>query len=73
MSKGKIWGGRIMSGLPALMLLVDGVTKIFKPAPVVEGTVKLGYSESVIVPLGIVLFMLAFVHVGGALYYSFMK
>ncbi len=55
MSKGRLWGGRIMSGLPALFLLADGVAKLFKPAAVVEGTVKLGYSESVIVPLGIVL------------------
>ena len=54
-SKGKLWAGRIMSWLPALFLLVDGIMKLFKPAPVVEATVKLGYSESVIVPLGIVL------------------
>ena len=44
-----------MSFLPALFLLVDAVAKLFKPAPVVEGTVKMGFSESVIVPLGIVL------------------
>src|SRR5688500_19006294 len=50
-----VWAGRIVSWLPALFLLLDGVAKLFKPAPVVEGTVKLGYSESVIVPLGIVL------------------
>ena len=43
-----------MSGLPALFLLFDGIAKLFKPAFVVEGTVKLGYSESVIIPLGIV-------------------
>ena len=54
-SKGKLWGGRIMSWLPALFLLVDGVMKLFKPAVVVEATVKLGYAENVIVPLGIVL------------------
>jgi hypothetical protein len=54
-SKGALWGGRIMSWLPALFLLVDGIMKLFKPAAVVEATVKLGYSESVIVPLGIVL------------------
>ena len=54
-SKGRLWAGRIMSWLPALFLLVDGVMKLFKPAVVVEATVKLGYSESVIVPLGIVL------------------
>ena len=54
-SKGMLWGGRIMSGLPALFLLVDAFFKFIKPAAVVEGTVKLGYSESVILPLGIVL------------------
>ena len=54
-SKGKLWGGRIMSWLPALFLLVDGVMKLFKPAVVVEATVKLGYPENVILPIGIVL------------------
>jgi hypothetical protein len=50
-----VWAARIVSWLPALMLLLDGVAKLFKPAPVIEGTVKLGYSESAIIPLGIVL------------------
>jgi hypothetical protein len=50
-----VWAGRIVSWLPALFLLLDGAAKLFKPAPVIEGTVKLGYSESVIIPLGIVL------------------
>ena len=54
-SKGRLWAGRIVGGLPALFLLVDAVMKFIKPAPVVDGTVKLGYSESVILPLGIVL------------------
>ena len=54
-SKTRLWAGRIISALPALFLLVDAVMKLIKPAPVVEATVKLGYSESVIVPLGIVL------------------
>jgi DoxX-like family len=54
-SKGRLWAGRIISILPALFLLVDAVGKLIKPAPVVEATVKLGYSENVIVPLGIVL------------------
>ena len=54
-SKGALWGGRIMSWLPALFLLLDGVMKLFKPAFVVTETVRLGYSESTIVPLGIVL------------------
>ena len=54
-SKRRLWTGRIMSALPALFLLVDGVGKLVKPAPVVEGTVQLGYPESVLVGLGIVL------------------
>jgi DoxX-like family len=54
-SKKRLWTGRIMTGFAALFLFADGVAKLFKPAPVVEGTVTLGYPESVIVPLGIVL------------------
>lgn len=54
-SNGRLWGGRIMSWLPALFLLVDGVMKLFKPAVVVEATVKLGYPENTILPIGIVL------------------
>ena len=54
-SNARLWGGRIASGIPALFLLVDGAMKLAKPTVVVETTVQLGYPESVIVPLGIVL------------------
>ena len=54
-SKGRLWAGRIISALPALFLIVDGVMKLVKPAIVVETTVHLGYSESTIAPIGIVL------------------
>lgn len=50
-----LWAGRIMSAVPALFLLVDGVMKLMKPAVVVQATVQLGYPESVILGLGIVL------------------
>jgi hypothetical protein len=50
-----LWAGWIMSGLPALFLLVDAIMKLVKPVPVVEATVRLGYPEGAIVPLGIVL------------------
>ena len=49
------WTGYVMTILPALFLLVDGVMKLFKPGLVVDATTKLGYQESVIVPIGIVL------------------
>jgi len=55
MSKKTLWAGRILSALPALFLLVDAIMKLVKPAPVVTATVALGYPESVIRPLGIVL------------------
>ena len=54
-SKKMLWAGRIISALPALFLLLDGIMKLVKPAPVVEATVRLGYPESVILGLGIVL------------------
>lgn len=54
-SKKMLWAGRIMSALPVLFLLMDGVMKLIKPAPVVEATVGLGYPEAAILPLGIVL------------------
>jgi hypothetical protein len=44
-----------MSILVVLFFLLDGVMKLFKLAPVIEATEKLGYQQSVIVPLGIVL------------------
>jgi len=50
-----LWTGRVMSTLPALFLLFDGAMKLVKPAPVVEATVELGFPESALVPLGIVL------------------
>jgi len=47
--------GYVLSTLPILFLLMDGIMKLFKPSFVVNGTVEIGYKESVIVPLGIVL------------------
>lgn len=55
MSRGTIWTGRVLSGLSALFLMVDGAMKLFKPAVVVQGTVQLGFPESSIIPIGIVL------------------
>lgn len=54
-SKGQLWAGRIASTLSVLFLLMDGVMKLVKPPFVVDATVQLGYPESVIFGLGIVL------------------
>lgn len=50
-----IWSGRVVSVVPAMLLLLDAIMKLFKPAFVVEATAKLGYAERVIPGLGIVL------------------
>ncbi len=60
--KGKRWAGYILSGLPALFLIMDAVGKLFKPDAVVKGTVELGYPESVIVPLGILLLVCTIIY-----------
>ena len=54
-SKKMVWAGRIVSGLPVLFLLLDGVMKLIKPAPVVQTTTQLGYMESSIVGMGVAL------------------
>jgi DoxX-like family len=54
-SKNRIRAGHIISALPVLFLLFDGVTKLLKPPFVVEPTVRLGYPESVIIGLGFTL------------------
>ena len=62
-SKGKLWTGRIMSALPVLFLLMDGVMKLMKPEFVVKATVQLGYPESVIFPLGIIVLVCVILYV----------
>jgi hypothetical protein len=54
-SRGMLWAGWITSALPVLFLLLDGVMKLVKPDIVVKTTIQLGYPESVIPALGIVL------------------
>jgi DoxX-like protein len=54
-SSASLWSGRIISALAVIFLLLDGVVKLIKPVFVVDATVRLGYPESVIVGLGIVL------------------
>src|SRR5437660_11857062 len=54
-SKKMLWTGRVMSAIPTLFLLLDGIMKLVKPTSVVEATAQLGYPESVILGLGILL------------------
>lgn len=53
--KAASWVGHFVSAPAALFLLVDGAMKLAAPAPVVEATISLGFSESVIPALGVLL------------------
>jgi DoxX-like family len=54
-SKKLVWTGRVLSGFAVLFLLWDGAMKLCKPAIVVEATRQLGYPESDIVGIGVLL------------------
>lgn len=47
--------GWVLSGLVILLLLADSVGKLLKPEQVVKATLEMGYPESVLTSLGIVL------------------
>jgi len=53
-SPGRLWAGRIAGGLTILFLLFDAIIKVLTLPPAVEGTVRLGYPESVVFGIGIV-------------------
>ena len=60
--KKRPWAGIVISAIPTLFLLMDAVGKLVKPEPVVTGTVELGYPETVILPLGIVLLICTIIY-----------
>jgi hypothetical protein len=56
-SKGRLWTGRIISGLVVLFLLFDSITKVMKVRAVIEASAQLGYPVNAIVTIGIILFV----------------
>ena len=52
---GHVWSGRILTGIAVAFLTFDAAGKLFRVAPVIEGTVKLGYPESAVFPIGLLL------------------
>jgi hypothetical protein len=54
-SKGRLWTGRIISGLVVLFLLFDSITKVMKVRAVIEASAQLGYPVNAIVTIGIIL------------------
>jgi hypothetical protein len=63
-SRAALWAGRLLTALPVLFLLFDGVAKVMKVAPVLEACARLEVPERVIPGLGAVL-------IAGTLIYAF--
>lgn len=53
--RGMVWTGRAISGFVSVFLLFDGVARLVRFEPYVEGTVKFGYPEHLASPIGLVL------------------
>lgn len=53
-SKAALWSGRVISVLPVLLILFGSVMKLMKTAAVVEGFVRAGLPERLIIPVGII-------------------
>lgn len=62
-SKGMLWTGRVISGLVVLFMLFDSITKIIKIPQVIDATVKVGFSASTVVPIGITLLVCVILYV----------
>ncbi len=48
----RIWAGRIISALPALLMLFGGILKLAKPPSVLQGFAQYGFPERLVVPVG---------------------
>ncbi|HEX3532691.1 MAG TPA: DoxX family protein [Gemmatimonadaceae bacterium] len=59
----KIWAGRIISGLVALFLIFDGVTKVMVIKPVVDGMHQLGYPLPLAPVIGTILLICVVIYV----------
>jgi hypothetical protein len=59
----KTWTARVLTSLFMLFLLIDGAGKVLRLAPYVEGTARVGYPASCLIPLGLVLVACAILYV----------
>jgi uncharacterized membrane protein len=51
-SKGMLWTGRVISALVVLFMLFDCITKIIKLPQVIDASVKMGFTVSIVVGIG---------------------
>lgn len=51
-SRGMLWTGRVISGLVVLFMLFDCITKIIRLPQVIDASVKMGFTVSMVVGVG---------------------
>lgn len=61
--RGMVLTGRVISGFAALFLLADGVLRLARFAPYVEGTVQFGYPAHLAGPIGLTLVICTLLYV----------
>jgi hypothetical protein len=62
-SKTTLWIGRVMSALPVLLVLFGSVVKLMKTPSVIEGFVRAGIPERLIIPVGVIELVCVIVYV----------
>ena len=62
-SKTALWTGRIISVLVVLFLVFDGVSKVLQVPEVVQANLQLGYLESHVASIGILLLVCVAIYV----------
>ncbi|HEY0738631.1 MAG TPA: DoxX family protein [Herpetosiphonaceae bacterium] len=62
-SKRMVWTGYVLSILPVLFLLLDAVIKVLRMDVAVQTTIQLGYPESTVVGMGLVLLVCVVLYV----------
>ncbi|HEV3331895.1 MAG TPA: DoxX family protein [Bryobacteraceae bacterium] len=53
-SKKTLWTGRVISALPALLILFASIPKVLKAAPMIEGLSQYGFPEQTVVVVGVI-------------------
>ncbi|MGH9435763.1 MAG: DoxX family protein [Terriglobia bacterium] len=61
-SNTSVWAGRIISAVAVLFLVFDGVTKVMKEVHVMQASAQLGYRESLIPDVGIILLVCTLIY-----------
>jgi hypothetical protein len=63
MKSTRYWTGTALAAIAVLFLLFDSIGKLLKVAPVIAGSTELGYPESTIQPIGVILLICVIVYV----------